>query len=105
MKTISKILFIAVAAIFFLSANADAQDKKGTKKEVQVTFNLPDMSCHNCVNKLEAKMPHEKGVRDLKVTLEGKTIWISFDETTTTKEELAKALAKLGYPAKEVVKK
>jgi copper chaperone CopZ len=50
-------------------------------------------------------MPYEKGVKDMKVSLDNKTIWISYEDSKTNKENLAKALEKLGYPAKEVEQK
>ena len=101
-----RIILMAVAALVFVSnITADAQTKRSQKKEVEVTFSIPDIDCHNCVQKIESKMPYEKGVRDMKVSLENKTIWISFEEAKTNKATLAKALDKLGYPAKEVEKK
>lgn len=97
---------MAVAALVLLSSvNAEAQSKKSQKKEVEIMLSIPDLDCPNCVKKIEAKMPYEKGVRDLKVSLEDRTIWISFEEAKTNKEELAKALDKLGFPAKEIEKK
>jgi copper chaperone CopZ len=101
-----RILLMAVAALVLLSSvNAEAQSKKSQKKEVEIMLSIPDLDCPNCVKKIEAKMPYEKGVRDLKVSLEDRTIWISFEEAKTNKEELAKALDKLGFPAKEIEKK
>ena len=41
----------------------------------------------------------------MKVDLANKTIWVSFEADKTTKDNLAKALDKLGYPAKEIEKK
>lgn len=97
---------MAVAALVLISSvNAEAQSKKNQKKEVEVTFSIPDIDCHNCVQKIESKIPYEKGVKDMKVSLEGKTIWISYEEAKTNKESLAKALDKLGFPAKEIDKK
>ena len=99
-------IVMAFAAILFVTTNvAEAQNKKGNKKEIQVTFSIPDVDCQHCVNKIESKMPYEKGVKDMKVSLDNKTIWISYEDSKTNKENLAKALEKLGYPAKEVEQK
>ena len=100
------IIVMAFAAMLFVTTNfAEAQNKKNAKKEVQVTFSIPDVDCQHCVNKIESKMPYEKGVKDMKVSLDNKTIWISYEDSKTNKENLAKALEKLGYPAKEVEQK
>lgn len=99
------IIIMAVATLLFVStAISNAQNKKSGKSEVQITFSIPDVDCEHCVKKIEAKMPYEKGVKDMKVTLEDRTIWISYEESKTNKEALAKALEKLGYPATEVKK-
>lgn len=104
MKTIIKsFTLILVSAMFLFANNSNAQDKK-IKKEAEVTFNV-DIECPSCVKKLEAKLPYEDGVKDLKVDLAKKTVWFKYDVKKTDKEKLAKALDSLGYPAKEVVKK
>ncbi|MDD2491322.1 MAG: heavy-metal-associated domain-containing protein [Bacteroidales bacterium] len=105
MKRIKTIILAVAALILVSSVTVDAQNKKNQKNEVQITLSIPDLDCPNCVKKIEAKMPYEKGVRDLKVSLEDRTIWISFEEAKTNKDELAKALEKLGFPAKEIEKK
>jgi len=105
MKRIKTIILAVAALILVSSVTVDAQNKKNQKNELQITLSIPDLDCPNCVKKIEAKMPYEKGVRDLKVSLEDRTIWISFEEAKTNKDELAKALEKLGFPAKEIEKK
>ncbi|MFA6335193.1 MAG: heavy-metal-associated domain-containing protein [Bacteroidales bacterium] len=104
MKTIIKSFTLILVSAFFLFANnTNAQDKK-IKKEAEVTFSV-DITCPNCVKKLEAKLPYEEGVKDLKVDLATKTVWFKYDNRKTGKEKLAKALDTLGYPAKEIEKK
>ncbi len=104
MKTILKsFTLVLVSVLFLFSNNTNAQTKKNTK-ESEVTFSV-DIDCPNCVKKLEAKLPYEVGVKDLKVDLATKTVWFKYQSDKTTKEKLAKALDKLGYPAKEVEEK
>lgn len=104
MKTIIKsFTLILVSAMFLFANNSNAQDKK-VKKDAEVTFSV-SIDCPSCVKKLEAKLPYEAGVKDLKVDLATKTVWFKFDNKKTDKEKLAKALETLGYPAKEVEKK
>jgi len=100
MKTLIKSLTLLLVALFVFINNTSAQDKK-VKKEAEVTY-LVDIDCPNCVKKLEAKLPHEIGVKDLKVDLATKTVWLKYQVDKTSKENLALALEKLGYPPKEV---
>ena len=53
----------------------------------------------NCslINKIRENLPFEKGIKDLKVTLADKTVWIKYATKKTTKEQLASAITKLGY--------
>lgn len=97
MKQLFRVLFIAIIAIFAVNAEASAQKKK----EAEVTFNV-NVDCASCVKKLEANLPFEKGVKDLKVSLEEQTVWFKYQVDKTTKEKLAKAIEKFGYEVSEV---
>jgi len=102
MKTFN-IFAVITALCLFLTTNVTAQDK-APKKTAEVTFSI-DIDCPSCVKKLEAKLPFEAGVKDLKIDLPSKTVWFLYATDKTDKEKLAKALDKLGYPAKEVENK
>ena len=41
-------------------------------------------------------------MKDLKINLEERTIWMKYDSSKTDKVKLAKAIEKLGYAAKEI---
>lgn len=99
MKQLFKVFLVAIFAIFAVSTEASAQKKK----EAEVTFSV-NIDCPNCVKKLESSLPFEKGVKDLKISLEEQTIWFKYQEGKTTKEELAKAIKKMGYEVSEVKK-
>lgn len=101
MKTIQLISILVLSTLLFMSETVFAQNKSD-KKEVEVLFSVP-IDCANCQKKLEAKLPYEKGVKDLKIDLEKQTIWFLYSPDKTNKETLVKALDKLGYPAKELV--
>lgn len=68
-----------------------------------VTF-LTSIHCKKCENKIEENLSFEKGVKDLKINLEEKTVHVRYDSTKTDVETLRKAIQKLGYTA-EVQKK
>ncbi|MDR1681636.1 MAG: cation transporter [Prevotellaceae bacterium] len=94
-KTITWVL----CSLFLTAGMAGVQAQ--TKKNVaEVTFTV-NMNCHNCKKKIENALPHEKGVVDLKVSLEKKEVWLKFRTDKTTKASLQKALEKLGYTVTE----
>lgn len=98
-----KLLTIIITAIFAIATfGAQAQDKQAKAKASieEVTF-VTSIECKNCVKKVEANLPFEKGIKDMKVNLSDRTVWIKYDASKTDKEKLAKALNKLGYEAKE----
>ena len=56
-----------------------------------------DFASENCVKKVQENIPFEKGVKDLKISLDDKTVWVKYDPGKTTREKLAAAIEKLGY--------
>ena len=82
------------------SSPAGAAARK-PKKVAEVTF-VTSIDCKNCVRKVEANLPFEKGVLDMKVTLADKTVWVKFDAVKTSVEALSTAIEKLGYTAQVV---
>ena len=98
-----KRLFAIITAVLLIgafSANAGTSDRKKDQKIQEVTF-VTTIDCKNCVKKLEAKLPDEKGIKDMKVTLSDKTVWIKYDSSKTSKEKIAGAIRKLGFEATE----
>lgn len=74
-----------------------AKASKSAKTET-VTF-CTNLRCHNCVKKVNENIAFEKGVKDLKVSLDTQTITVTFDPAKTSVEALSKAISKLGYAA------
>lgn len=96
-----KILAFVIAASIAVSSvfAADSADQKKSKKskelkEVTWTVNL---HCENCVEKVNENLAFEKGVKDLKVSLEEGTVYVKYDASKTSEETLAAAMKKLGY--------
>ncbi|MCI6492877.1 MAG: heavy-metal-associated domain-containing protein [Bacteroidales bacterium] len=76
--------------------SASMQNKK--KAEIkEVVFNV-GLHCENCVKKVTENISFEKGVKDLKVSLEDQTVTVKFDAAKTSEETLKAAIQKLGYP-------
>ncbi|WP_439185568.1 heavy-metal-associated domain-containing protein [Carboxylicivirga taeanensis] len=91
-----KLLVIALMAFVI---NAYADDKK--KKVAEVTYKV-EMDCQSCVNKITKNIAFEKGVKDLKVDMEGQTVTVKYRDDKTNKEELVKAFEKLDFKAEEL---
>ena len=69
------------------------------KKELkEVTFSV-SMHCEKCVEKITENISFEKGVKDLKVSLDQHTVWIKYDASKTSWQALKSAVEKLGYEA------
>lgn len=77
------------------------QDKKFKKEKKTVTYNV-SMHCKNCVAKITDNVSFVKGVEDLKVSLDEKTVTITYDTAKTDEATLQKAIEKLGYTAEKV---
>ena len=97
MKKIITFCLMALLLVAGVSTASAAGKKAKTKAEV--TF-VTDIDCKNCVKKVEANLPYEKGILDMKVTLSDQTVWIKYDTTKTDIDKLIAAINKLGYDAK-----
>ncbi|MBQ8061878.1 MAG: heavy-metal-associated domain-containing protein [Bacteroidales bacterium] len=107
-----RILIMAVAAMLLAAPAVMAQkpqnQKAKTEKKVtqdknagSVTFST-NMTCKNCVKKVNENLSFEKGVKDLDVSLEEQKITITYDKRKTDEEKLAASIKKLGYKAEKV---
>ena len=108
MKTLIMILLAALTAMpasFVTSADpavepASRTDRKPAKKKAEVkevTFRV-HLHCENCVKKVQENIAFEKGVKDLKVSLDDQTVYVKYDAAKTSEEKLKAAIEKLGYP-------
>lgn len=104
------ITLMAAAVCLCASANVSASESSAeiaavsfrAKKEIKTVVFSAHLHCKNCVKKVEENIAYEKGVEDLKVSLENQTITVTYDASKTSVEKLAAAIGKLGYPAKVV---
>lgn len=80
---------------------APREKKKANLAEV--TF-VTTVECKNCAKKVNASLPYEDGVKDIKINLETQTVWIKYDADKTNVEKLADAIKKLGFDAVELKK-
>lgn len=90
-----KILTFTASLLILASSICVAAPKKKLVKAVYQS----DIHCKNCASKVENNIAFEKGVEDLKISVEKKTISIEFNEAKTDTTKLANAINKLGYSA------
>jgi len=94
MKRIILLMLCSVIAF----STVFAQSVKKNEKET-VTFNVKNMSCDNCVKKIEKNIAFEKGVTDLQCQLSSKTVKVTYRTDKTTEKQLIAAFKKIGYEA------
>lgn len=95
MKTIKKSLFLfALINLLFLNA-LSGQSKKSSSIE-KVLLNVP-MHCETCQVKIEKNIAFEKGVKDMVVNFQQKTVELTYDSQKTNLTNLETAFHKLGY--------
>lgn len=99
MKKILSTLFV----LLFVSASLVAQDTKPKSNKETTVFEV-SMHCESCKKKIEKNIAYEKGVSDLKVDLDKKTVAVEYRTDKTSPEKLIAAFEKLGYEAAQVVK-
>jgi len=91
-----KILTIIIAAVLVFSLSMSAAPRKKAEFK-EVTF-IVHLHCENCVNKVVENISFEKGVKDLKVSLEDQTVYVKYNAAKTSEQTLKAAIEKLGYP-------
>ena len=100
-KTIILIMAALMAMpMVSMADNKPSKKKKGEIKEV--TF-VVEFDCENCAKKIRENVSFEKGVKDLKVTLEDRTVALKYDAAKTSEETLKASIEELGYPVNGVL--
>ena len=95
------LLFAAPAATASVSTVPSVSLDKKNVKLVTVTYNV-NMHCAKCVTKLNDNLSFLKGVEDLKVSLDEKTVVIKYNPAKTDEATLVKAIEKCGYTAEKL---
>ncbi len=90
---VSTVLFL----LWGITLNAQVAKEPGKPKKSETAIFEVSMSCGNCKAKIEKNIAWEKGVKDLKVNLEQKTVTVTYDPKKNTEDGLKKAIEKLGY--------
>lgn len=98
----------AAAQTSAIEKAADKKPKKKTekkKRDLRTLVLSADVHCKSCSNKIMDNIAFEKGVTDLKVSVEDKTIVVTYDASKTSEEAILASLKKIGYPAQVLERK
>lgn len=66
---------------------------------IKKTFKVPDMTCSNCVMKLESLEDTLAGVREINASYHKLQMTVEYDESKLTDEQIIAAVRKKGYQA------
>ena len=96
-------IFLTTLIVVFAIFGLQAQDKKKKNKKDLVTVEIQTSAvCGMCKEKLEHDLAFEKGVRSVELDDKTKVLTIKFKKGKNTKENLKKAVTKVGYDADEM---
>ncbi len=81
---------IALFAMLAFVAGVATAAPKAEKKIVTVVFTT-DIDCAHCSQKVYNTIPYEKGIKDVVVNVQKKTVLVKFDAAKNSVESLTKA--------------
>lgn len=88
---------ILLIAILIGSMAMPAKSAARDKNELATVVFSVSMHCNNCKKKIENSISFEKGVKDLQVNLEDKTVSVTYRKDKTNSEKLMNVIKELGY--------
>ena len=62
-----------------------------------VTLNVPDISCGHCKTSIEGAVAPLEGVDSAEVTIDARTVDVSFDESVVSLDQIVEAIDDQGY--------
>ena len=93
-----KIILVCLVALFSVGAVSAQKPQKGGKQTATTVF-MTDIDCAGCAKKVNNTIPYEKGVKEVKVDVEKKTVTVTYDSTKTNDTNLVKAFTKIKIEA------
>ncbi len=87
---------IALVAVLLSVTTVMAKDIR------TIVFKVSQMTCENCVKKINSNIRFEKGMKDFSTDLKTKTVTITYDADKTNIEKLKDGFKKFHYEAEFV---
>lgn len=96
---VKKIFSVFLTLVMMSAVSVSAQSKKDNIQKVDFKVN---MTCEHCKMKIEKNIAYEKGVKDLVVNLDEKTVAVTYDTKKTDVAKLQEAFNTIGYQAEVI---
>ncbi len=85
-----KIVLMCLVALFTVGLVNAQEPRRGERAIETVVFDT-NIDCAGCARKVNNTIPYERGVREVVVDVEAKTVTVTFDPTKTNAETLVAA--------------
>lgn len=92
---IAAMAFLCCTGICFASSKAPKAPKQPDREVVYQT----NLHCKSCAAKIQDNIAFEKGVKDLEIQVDEKTVRVVYNPAKTDSQKLAEAIRDLGYTA------
>lgn len=67
-----------------------------------VVLQVPDISCGHCAKTITEALEHKPGVETVRVDIPSKAVYLSYDDSVLSLQEVSEALDEEGYAVAEV---
>jgi copper chaperone len=67
-----------------------------------VVLQVPDISCGHCAKTITEALEHKPGVNTVRVDIPTKAVYLAYDESVLSIDEVSEALDEEGYEVAEV---
>lgn len=68
----------------------------------KLVMQLDELSCPSCLQKIEAAVEQQAGVKSVKVLFNASKVKTEYDDATTSPEQLAQVVTNLGYTVQNI---
>ncbi|MBL7974300.1 MAG: heavy-metal-associated domain-containing protein [Candidatus Kapabacteria bacterium] len=96
-----KILVLALAFVFSVSAFAQGSAQAAPENKVTTTFKVFG-NCGSCKKKIESPFKNMNGVESASWNKTTKIFTVTYDKSVTTEKKIKEEIAKVGYDSEEV---
>jgi periplasmic mercuric ion binding protein len=94
--------FAPVIILMMVLAFANSQQACSQAKKEEVLTVKSSVVCGQCKDRVEQGLAYEKGIKDVNVDLDKKTVIVKYNPAKTDPGKIRDAIAKIGYDADDV---
>ena len=97
MKNRFVLIIIFIELLTIISYSYGQNEDKMKKLEVKTS-----LQCEMCKERIMNELSFEKGIKDIEVNIEEKTVTVTYNTEKITPEKIRMAISKIGYDADDV---